>query len=202
MELEASDRSASTRVTKLPTMLSIRETPSLGLCPLSATAASIIETHAVASGAGRVGSERNLRVVRPTKPQPISEPTRQAMMFTGTSTSGIDRPYCAIRLWASPHGISASFFSTPRRSSSSCAKLRCMTWSSGSEKITPLTIAMPAEPATWLRFRKRDPAGPLDAFRKAPQPHSTTSGLTPGVMPAFKPATTIVADRMSVTNRP
>ena len=61
---------------------------------------------------------------------------------------------------------------------------------------------MPAEPATWPMFKKRLPPGPREAAAKAPQAQRMTSGLTPGVMPAFRPATTMVLERSAVTRRP
>mmetsp|Transcript_94781 Transcript_94781/g.265390 ORF Transcript_94781/g.265390 Transcript_94781/m.265390 type:complete len:205 (-) Transcript_94781:86-700(-) len=193
---------AKRRTTMLLKVPSAKDTPSFGRRLLSVTAASIIDMHACASGAGSVGSERNFRVARPTKPQPMREPARQARMFSMMFTPGTLRPWLSNNDFAASHSMERNSPAMPRSYNALWATLRYKTCSKGSEKITPDTTAMPADPATCARFRKREPSLPRDAALKAPQPHSTTRGLTPGVMPALRPATTIVQDKSNVTNVP
>mmetsp|Transcript_80338 Transcript_80338/g.245569 ORF Transcript_80338/g.245569 Transcript_80338/m.245569 type:complete len:270 (-) Transcript_80338:515-1324(-) len=68
MSLTTKPIRAATRMTKLLTVLRTREITKRGRSPACEMAALIMDMQARASGAGNVGSERNFRVARPTKP--------------------------------------------------------------------------------------------------------------------------------------
>mmetsp|Transcript_47246 Transcript_47246/g.122104 ORF Transcript_47246/g.122104 Transcript_47246/m.122104 type:complete len:208 (-) Transcript_47246:65-688(-) len=187
---------------KLATELRTRETSRRGRWASASVAVMTSVLHACASGAGSESSARNFFVAKPTTPRPISAPTMHASIVCPTFTDGIERPCSPISSWASCHGISRRLPDTPSACSACDALSRCRTCSSGSEKMAPLTIAMPDEPATCARLRKRTPAGLCTTFCRQPQQQRTTSGLTPGVMPALSPAMTIVAESRAVTSVP
>mgnify|MGYP000329031919 CR=1 FL=1 len=59
----------------------------------SEIAALIIVSQARASGAGRVGSDRNFRTVRPTNPNPMNAPATERTIRFATSTGGASNPF-------------------------------------------------------------------------------------------------------------